>query len=104
MATKKIASSPDIYQIKVTLLGTKPPIWRRLLVPSSLTLAQLSEDIRKESSFGNAPVAMNCQEQVLGKVQCSRRQRLSNRRRNPFRRAQKSILSRRTIVTRCPMS
>jgi hypothetical protein len=24
MATKKIASSQDIYQIKVTLLGTKP--------------------------------------------------------------------------------
>jgi hypothetical protein len=40
MATKKIASSQDIYQIKVTLLGTKPPIWRRLLFRSSLTLAQ----------------------------------------------------------------
>ena len=34
-------SSEDIYQIKVTLLETKPPIWRRLLVPASMTLEQL---------------------------------------------------------------
>jgi len=32
---------PEIYQIKVTLRGTRPPIWRRLLVPSELTLEQL---------------------------------------------------------------
>src|ERR1700739_2358761 len=36
------AGKPDqIYQIKVTLLGTDPPIWRRLLVPTDLTLEQL---------------------------------------------------------------
>jgi len=43
MATKKIASSQNIYQIKVTLLGTKPPIWRRLLVPASMTLTKLHD-------------------------------------------------------------
>src|SRR5215813_4027190 len=32
---------PEIYQIKVTLRGTRPPIWRRLLVPSGMTLEQL---------------------------------------------------------------
>jgi len=40
MATE-IESVSDIYQIKITLLGTKPPIWRRLLVSADLTLAQL---------------------------------------------------------------
>ena len=41
MATKRIDPVEDIYQIKVTPLGTKPPIWRRLPVPADLTLAQL---------------------------------------------------------------
>jgi len=34
---------PEIYQLKVILLGTSPPIWRRLLVPADLTLAQLHD-------------------------------------------------------------
>jgi len=33
----------EIYQIKVTLLGTDPPIWRRLLVPADLTLERLHD-------------------------------------------------------------
>jgi hypothetical protein len=43
MATKRINPAQDIYGIKVTLLGTKPPIWRRLLVPASMTLAKLND-------------------------------------------------------------
>jgi hypothetical protein len=43
MPTKKIENPNEIYQIKVTLLYTKPPIWRRLLVPATLTLDQLHD-------------------------------------------------------------
>ena len=31
----------EIYQLKITLKYSKPPIWRRLLVPSTITLEKL---------------------------------------------------------------
>ena len=37
---------PRIYQIKVTLQGAKPPIWRRLLVPNTLSLKALHRVIQ----------------------------------------------------------
>ena len=30
------------YQLKVTLVGAKPPIWRRLHVPGNYTLGDLA--------------------------------------------------------------
>jgi len=38
---KKTAGSAPIFQIKVSLQGAKPPIWRRIQVPGTTTLAQL---------------------------------------------------------------
>ncbi len=43
MPTKKIPAEQEVYQIKVTLLGTEPAIWRRLLVPAAITLGELHQ-------------------------------------------------------------
>lgn len=43
MPSNAIERAQEIYQIKVTLLGTDPPIWRRLRVPADLSLEQLHD-------------------------------------------------------------
>ena len=35
------AKPPKIYQIKITLLDIKPPVWRRILIPASATFWDL---------------------------------------------------------------
>jgi hypothetical protein len=53
MAAKEIQTARDIYQLKVTLLGTDPPIWRRLLVPADMTLAQLHKTLQTAMGWDN---------------------------------------------------
>jgi len=43
MPAEKITVPPEVFQLKVTLLDSMPPIWRRLLVPANLTLGQLHD-------------------------------------------------------------
>jgi hypothetical protein len=40
---RTVEKTREIYQIKVTLMGTDPKIWRRLLVPADLTLERLHD-------------------------------------------------------------
>jgi hypothetical protein len=42
-----------MYQIKVTLLDSDPPIWRRLRVPGDFSLARLDQAIRSVMSWTN---------------------------------------------------
>jgi hypothetical protein len=46
MPTKRVWLPNDIYQLKVTLRDTRPPIWRRLLVPAGLTLEVLHDVLK----------------------------------------------------------
>jgi len=41
-----ISVQQAVYQIKVVLLGTRPPIWRRVFVPAGFTLAQLHDVVQ----------------------------------------------------------
>ena len=50
MASPENRADSPIYQIKVTLEGIKPPVWRRLLVRSEITLGSLHHII--QAAFG----------------------------------------------------
>lgn len=46
MATKLSKPSSSIYQFKITLHGSRPPIWRRVLVPGNFSLYKLHQVIQ----------------------------------------------------------
>ncbi len=54
MPIKTSEMPQEIYQIKVVLLGTKPPIWRRLLVPADLTLERLHPVLQAAMGWGDS--------------------------------------------------
>lgn len=43
---KKTRPQPDAYQIKIVLRGSKPPIWRRFVVPADIRLDSLHDVIQ----------------------------------------------------------
>ncbi len=44
--TKQGEQGTTIYQLRVSIAGARPPIWRRVLVPARSTLAELHLVIR----------------------------------------------------------
>jgi len=52
-AARRITGRTQIYQLKVQLRKVRPPIWRRLLVPGDMTLAELHEVIQTAMGWTN---------------------------------------------------
>lgn len=46
-----------VHQVKVTIVGNNPPVWRRVVVPSGIKLAELHEVAPARSTGGSAPRA-----------------------------------------------
>ncbi len=44
----------EVYAIKVTLLGTSPPVWRRILVPREITLRNLHRTLQSVMGWTNS--------------------------------------------------
>jgi hypothetical protein len=63
MSRKKTVVPAEVYQIKVTLLGANPPIWRRLVVPADMTLERLHDVLQLAMGWEDC----HLHEYVIGK-------------------------------------
>jgi hypothetical protein len=54
MSSKLVGLSAQIYQLKITLRGSKPPVWRRVLVPGKFSLYKLHQIIQIVMGWTNS--------------------------------------------------
>ncbi|MBI3369461.1 MAG: plasmid pRiA4b ORF-3 family protein [Burkholderiales bacterium] len=54
MATKRGKAAPAIFQLHIELRGSKPKIWRRVLVPETITLLRLHLVIQAAFGWGHS--------------------------------------------------
>lgn len=47
-------TSAEVYALKVTLLDTSPPVWRRILVPRTMTLHSLHRTLQTVMGWTNS--------------------------------------------------
>jgi Plasmid pRiA4b ORF-3-like protein len=67
MPTARSSFGNKIYQIKVTLLWSSPPIWRRLLVPSDITLSDLHNLLQRVMGWDDSHLhEFHCRGQCYG--------------------------------------
>ena len=54
MARPRRTTTRVVYQLKVTLKGSKPPIWRRMQLTSDITLVQLHRILQRVMGWEGA--------------------------------------------------
>jgi hypothetical protein len=54
MAARASGLSDQVYQLKVTLKGSKPPIWRRVMVPGKFSLYKLHQVVQISMGWTNS--------------------------------------------------
>lgn len=59
-------SYKNVYQFKITLLGTKPPVWRRIVVPESYTFYDLHVAI--QNAMGWTDSHLHCFEKRNSRI------------------------------------
>ena len=53
--TRRTPTQPaSVHRLKVTLLGFRPPIWRRILVPSNITLGALHDVLQDAMGWSDS--------------------------------------------------
>jgi len=62
----------QIYELKLEMLEVEPLIWRRLLVPGSITLAQLHEVIQTAMGWTNSHLHSLLLESTVTQIRSSR--------------------------------
>ncbi|MDY6823373.1 MAG: hypothetical protein SWH68_06180 [Thermodesulfobacteriota bacterium] len=50
---KKNKKPESLYQLKITLTGSKPPIWRRLIVKDNIRLDELHSVLQVTMGWSN---------------------------------------------------
>jgi hypothetical protein len=58
MPPRKAAAPSRVYQLKITLKDSKPPIWRRVEVADDITLAKLHQIIQAAMGWTNSHLHM----------------------------------------------
>jgi hypothetical protein len=58
MSRKAAAAPSRVYQLKITLKGSKPPSWRRIEVADDITLARLHHIIQASMGWTNSHLHM----------------------------------------------